>query len=155
MAKPDLTISVKTDLLDDGRVVQTRDVMGETAFCLADVAAAQMDRAIREQLIRLGWTPPSGGVSGINGVDCVYTGAVVMLVDYNCVVAADLFSVGGTHTLIQWNVEGETWLNNGRPYLGRPITHTVQSTNGGYHHTKRGITVVDSRLVNTTEHARK
>lgn len=90
----------------------------------------------------------------MNGVTCIYTGAVVLLVDYNCVVVADLFSVGDTHTLIQWNAEQETWLNSA-PYLGRPITHHVQSTNGGYHHTRRGVTVVDNRVVGVTEHARK
>lgn len=152
-------MSVKTDLLDDGRVVQTRDVMGEISMTLADVASAQMEAAVREQLIRLGWTPPGGGVPRFNGVDCSYTGAVVLLEDYGAVVVGDLFYVGGGYMLIQWMVHSlkyAKWADNGAlVWDGCPITHKVRSTNGGYHHTGRGVTVVSNRNITTTEAARK
>lgn len=90
----------------------------------------------------------------MDGTQCSYTGAVVLLQDYNCVVVGDLFAVGDTHTLVQWNAKQETWLNS-KPYLGRDITHVVMSTNGGYHHKERGVTVVNNGLVQITEYARK
>lgn len=102
--------------------------------------------------------PPFRGVNTMNGVDCVYTGATVLLEDYGVVVMADLFAVGSDHTLIQWQVGGEKyakWDDNGLVWDGRPITHKVRSTNGGYHHTTRGVTVVATRHVAATEDARK
>lgn len=60
------TVRVDTVLTDDHRVVQTLDTFGEVSRRVANVAAMQMDRGIREQLIRLGWTPPpdDGGGNG-------------------------------------------------------------------------------------------
>ncbi|HED4877229.1 TPA: hypothetical protein R4K21_003047 [Stenotrophomonas maltophilia] len=54
-------LRVDTVLTDDYRVVQTLDVFGEASRRVANVAAMQMDQGIREQLIRLGWTPPADG----------------------------------------------------------------------------------------------
>lgn len=54
-------LCVDTVLTDDYRVVQTLDVFGHASRRVADVAAMQMDQGIREQLIRLGWTPPADG----------------------------------------------------------------------------------------------
>ncbi|HHA2942815.1 hypothetical protein [Stenotrophomonas maltophilia] len=54
-------LCVDTVLTDDYRVVQTLDVFGHASRRVADVAAMQMDQAIRDQLIRLGWTPPADG----------------------------------------------------------------------------------------------
>lgn len=149
----DNKITVKTDLTEDGRVIQTLDMAGEVSKHVANVAAMQREAAFREQLIRMGWVPPEGDAK--RNTYCSYTGAVVLIQDYNCVVVGDLFAVGDTHTLIQWNAEQETWLNGGKPYLGRDVTHVVLSTNDGYHHKKRGVTVVNNALVQTTEHARK
>lgn len=55
-------LRVDTVLTDDYRVVQTLDVFGHASRRVANVAAMQMDQGIREQLIRLGWTPPAEGV---------------------------------------------------------------------------------------------
>ncbi|HEL5316855.1 TPA: hypothetical protein UOJ24_001073 [Stenotrophomonas maltophilia] len=52
---------VDTVLTDDFRVVQTLDCFGEVSRRVANVALMQMDQGIREQLIRLGWTPPVDG----------------------------------------------------------------------------------------------
>lgn len=57
----DWRLCVDTVLTDDYRVVQTVDVFGHASRSVADVAAMQMDQGIREQLIRLGWTPPADG----------------------------------------------------------------------------------------------
>ncbi|HIE4291645.1 hypothetical protein I5U69_17605 [Stenotrophomonas maltophilia] len=54
-------LRVDTVLTDDYRVVQTLDVFGHASRRVANVAAMQMDQGIREQLIRLGWTPPADG----------------------------------------------------------------------------------------------
>lgn len=54
-------LRVETVLTDDYRVVQTLDVFGHASRRVANVAAMQMDQGIREQLIRLGWTPPADG----------------------------------------------------------------------------------------------
>lgn len=55
------TMRVDTVLTDDFRVVQTLDCFGEVSRRVANVALMQMDQGIREQLIRLGWTPPVDG----------------------------------------------------------------------------------------------
>lgn len=55
------TMRVDTVLTDDFRVVQTLDCLGEVSRRVANVALMQMDQGIREQLIRLGWTPPVDG----------------------------------------------------------------------------------------------
>lgn len=57
------TVRVDTVLTDDYRVVQTLDSFGEVSRRVANVALMQMDQGIREQLIRLGWTPPADGGS--------------------------------------------------------------------------------------------
>lgn len=54
-------LRVDTVLTDDYRVVQTLDVFGHASRRVANVGAMQMDQGIREQLIRLGWTPPADG----------------------------------------------------------------------------------------------
>ncbi|KAK6697485.1 hypothetical protein SNK04_014057 [Fusarium graminearum] len=54
-------LRVDTVLTDDYRVIQTLDVFGEVTKRVANVAAMQMEDGIREQLIRLGWTPPRVG----------------------------------------------------------------------------------------------
>lgn len=59
-------LRVDTVLTDDHRVLQTLDTFGEVSWRVANVAAMQMDKGIREQLIRLGWTPPPGN-GGSNG----------------------------------------------------------------------------------------
>lgn len=58
------TMRVDTVLTDDFRVVQTLDCFGEVSRRVANVALMQMDQGIREQLIRLGWTPPAEGGPG-------------------------------------------------------------------------------------------
>ncbi|KAK6697336.1 hypothetical protein SNK04_014088 [Fusarium graminearum] len=57
-------LRVDTVLTDDYRVIQTLDVFGEVTKRVANVAAMQMEDGIREQLIRLGWTPPRVGRDG-------------------------------------------------------------------------------------------
>lgn len=57
---------VDTVLTDDYRVIQTVDIFGEASRRVANVAVLQMDAGVREQLIRLGWTPPPG-IGGGNG----------------------------------------------------------------------------------------
>jgi hypothetical protein len=42
-------------------VAQQLDVLGEISVRFIDVANAQFERAIRAELIRLGWTPPPDG----------------------------------------------------------------------------------------------
>jgi hypothetical protein len=61
---PSLTdhrVLVQTALTDDHKVIQTIDMAGELSRRVANVAAAQMETAFREQLMRLGWTPPADG----------------------------------------------------------------------------------------------
>lgn len=56
----DLRVRVDTSLTEDFRVIQKVDYCGEMTRRVANVAALQMEAGIREQLIRLGWTPPPG-----------------------------------------------------------------------------------------------
>ena len=52
-------ITVRTGTLADGRIFQEiEDVHGEIMRKVADVAAMQLDEAVRAKLISLGWTPP-------------------------------------------------------------------------------------------------
>lgn len=67
---------------------------------------------------------------------CIYTGAIVSLVDYGCTVVADVFELPGGAILIQWMQGSEAYEGeNGEP------THTAIVCDG-YHHEKRGVTVV-------------
>lgn len=54
-----MTIGVITQLTETG-VQQTVDFMGHATTRVADVAAFQMDEAVREKLVALGWKPPQG-----------------------------------------------------------------------------------------------
>lgn len=52
-------ITVRTGELTDGRIFQEiEDVHGGIVRKVADVAAMQLDEAVRAKLIELGWTPP-------------------------------------------------------------------------------------------------
>jgi len=68
--------------------------------------------------------------------NCIYTGAVVFFEEYGSYVRADLFRCGN-QILIQWMPESLT-------YDKMEPTHTVKIGHG-YHHEKRGVTVVNSQ----------
>lgn len=54
-------ITVKTELSEDFKILQTissDDPVSTFTARLVDVAALQLENAIRTQLVRLGWTPP-------------------------------------------------------------------------------------------------
>ena len=52
-------ITVRTGELTDGRIFQEiEDVHGEIVRKVADVAAMQLDEAVRAKLTSLGWMPP-------------------------------------------------------------------------------------------------
>lgn len=74
---------------------------------------------------------------------CVYTGAVVFLVDYNACVRADVFA--DEHSvLIQWGMPGpkcEEQAMEFSPVARQQATHRALVA-GGYHHKQRGITVI-------------
>jgi hypothetical protein len=94
--------------------------------------------------------PRATAMAGVIG--CSYTGAVVLLEDYGMVVSADLFSIGDSFTLLQITGHpGQPY----RSYTGRSVTHVVSSTNWGYHHKERGVTVVDNRFISKTKDARQ
>jgi len=67
---------------------------------------------------------------------CIYTGAWVHLTDYDSYVIADLFQCGN-QILIQWEPGSISY--DGTEL---PVTHTV-SIGHGYHHERRGVTVVN------------
>ena len=66
---------------------------------------------------------------------CIYTGALVFFEEYGSTARADLFQCGN-QVLIQWMPESLEYGNE------REATHRVYIGHG-YHHTKRGITVVN------------
>ena len=47
-------ISIKTEIFDDGRILQTTDIMGDIMRQVIRTKESQ----VREALIVLGWTPP-------------------------------------------------------------------------------------------------
>lgn len=52
---------VTSGRIGNGKVyVDITDPIGQVTRRIADVAAATMEKAVREELIRLGWTPPPG-----------------------------------------------------------------------------------------------
>ena len=56
------SIEVRTGELADGRIFQEiEDIYGQVTRRIADIAALQMDAAVRARLIELGWTPPKEG----------------------------------------------------------------------------------------------
>ncbi|WP_414615964.1 hypothetical protein [Stenotrophomonas geniculata] len=57
MNRPTDRLAVST-ATDEHGVYQVRDVFGEVTQQYVILCAAHMDKAIREKLIELGWTPP-------------------------------------------------------------------------------------------------
>jgi len=73
-------------------------------------------------------------------MQCIYTGAYVYFKDYGAYAVADLFQCGN-QILIQWMPD--SWVYTGVP---QSLTHKV-TIGHGYHHDKRGVTVVPESQV--------
>lgn len=78
---------------------------------------------------------------------CIYTGAYVAFDEYGNYAPADVFACGD-QVLVQWMPEGLTY------EAERAVTHRVR-IGQGYHHDKRGVTVVPAANVSTTPEARR
>lgn len=52
-----LTLSSRIEFTDDG-FFETTSIFGEVTKRFTDVRTAQYEKAVREKLISLGWTPP-------------------------------------------------------------------------------------------------
>jgi len=50
-----VTLSTVTE---EDRIIQKLDVLGEVSFRVAQIGARDMDKAIRDRLIQMGWLPP-------------------------------------------------------------------------------------------------
>ena len=78
------SIEVRTGELADGRVFQEiEDIHGQITRKVADVAALQLDEAVREKLISLGWMPPHlfkvhDSIRGVIEVTKVFPGDVIV-----------------------------------------------------------------------------
>lgn len=73
---------------------------------------------------------------------CVYTGALVLLVEYDVCVRADLFLLGD-QVLIQWGHPGhDNEQVMDRSYEAKQNATHKAIIGHGYHHVWRGITIV-------------
>lgn len=77
---------------------------------------------------------------------CVYTGALVYFTDLDMAVRADVFTAGD-QVVIQWGAPGQRCdeaIVRGAAN-GRAVATHIACVDDGYHHEKRGITIVNRR----------
>lgn len=58
-----LSLSARVGFSDAG-VFEVRDILGERTTTFYNLAAALLDRAVRQKLVALGWTPPVCACAG-------------------------------------------------------------------------------------------